>query len=75
MDDSLLEKLEGAIDNDVECTHWIEYYLDGELVHRSADVKLKKWPEGMEAVGGKLFGSVGAGVEGVKADGTAAKIG
>jgi hypothetical protein len=42
MDDSLLEKLEGTVDNDDEQTTWVEYWLDGELVHRSAHVTLKK---------------------------------
>ena len=42
MDDSLLEKKEGFVDNDNEYTTWVEYWLDGELVHRSAHVKLKK---------------------------------
>jgi hypothetical protein len=36
MDDSLLEKKEGFVDNDHE------YWLAGELVHRSAHVSLKK---------------------------------
>ena len=44
MDDSLLEKLEGTVDNDNEQTTWVEYWLDGELVHRSAHVTLKKPP-------------------------------
>ena len=44
MDDSLLEKKEGSVDNDVEFTTWTEYWLDGELVHRSAHVTLKKVP-------------------------------
>ena len=42
MDDSLLEKQEGTVDNDNEPTTWVEYWLDGELVHRSAHVQLKK---------------------------------
>jgi len=42
MDDSLLEKREGTVDNDNETTTWVEYWLDGELVHRSAHVTLKK---------------------------------
>ena len=42
MDDSLLEKQEGTVDNDNELTTWVEYWLDGELVHRSAHVTLKK---------------------------------
>jgi hypothetical protein len=44
MDDSLLSKQEGSLDNDNETTTWVEYYLDGELVHRSAHVTLKKMP-------------------------------
>ena len=42
MDDSLLVKKEGAIENDNELTSWTEYWLDGELVHRSVHVLLKK---------------------------------
>jgi len=42
MDDSLLEKREGVVDNDNENTTWVEYWLEGELVHRSAHVTLKK---------------------------------
>jgi hypothetical protein len=42
MDDSLLEKKEGVVDNDTENTTWVEYWLDGELVHRSVHVTLKK---------------------------------
>jgi hypothetical protein len=44
MDESLLEKREGSIDDDNEYTTWVEYWLDGELVHRSAHVTLKKMP-------------------------------
>ena len=44
MDESLLEKKEGSIDNDNEYTTWVEYWLEGELVHRSAHVTLKKMP-------------------------------
>ena len=44
MDDSLLEKREGTVDNDNELTTWVEYWLDGELVNRSAHVTLKKPP-------------------------------
>jgi len=44
MDDSQLEKREGTVDNDNELTSWVEYWLDGELVHRSAHVTLKKIP-------------------------------
>ena len=44
MDESLLEKKEGVLDNENELTSWVEYWLDGELVHRSAHVTLKKMP-------------------------------
>jgi len=44
MDDSLLVKQEGTVDNDNEFTTWTEYWLDGDLVHRSAHVTLKKPP-------------------------------
>ena len=42
MDEALLEKKEGSVDNDNEYTTWVEYWLDDELVHRSAHVQLKK---------------------------------
>jgi len=42
MDDSLLVKKEGDMEDDNEKTNWVEYYLDGELVHRSVHVHLKK---------------------------------
>ena len=42
MDVSLLEKREGTVDNDNETASWVEYWLNGELVHRSAHVQLKK---------------------------------
>ena len=41
MDESLLEKREGQSDTDTEATEWVEYWLEGELVHRSVHVKLK----------------------------------
>jgi hypothetical protein len=44
MDEALLEKREGSVDNDIEFTTWVEYWLDGELVHRSAHVNLKTSP-------------------------------
>lgn len=42
MDESLLEKREGSVDNDHESTAWVEYWHEGELVHRSVHVTLKK---------------------------------
>ena len=44
MDDSLLAKTEGVVDNEDERTTWVEYRLDGKIVHRSAHVTLKKMP-------------------------------
>lgn len=42
MDEALLEKKTGFVDNDNEYTTWVEYWLDGELVHRSVHVTLKQ---------------------------------
>lgn len=42
MDEVLLLKKEGNFEDDNEITSWVEYYLDGELVHRSAHIYLKK---------------------------------
>jgi hypothetical protein len=42
MDDSLLEMREGTFEDDNELTTWVEYWLEGELVHRSAHVTLKR---------------------------------
>ena len=44
MDDSLLEHRTGTLDDENELTVWNEYWLDGELVHRSAHVTLKRMP-------------------------------
>ncbi len=44
LDDARLRKVEGVLDNAHEHTTWVEYYLDDELVHRSAAVTLKEWP-------------------------------
>ena len=44
MDDSLLERKDGSLDNEIETTTWTEYWLDGELVHRSVHVTLKTSP-------------------------------
>jgi hypothetical protein len=52
MDDSLLVKKEGGFEDDNENTVWIEYYLDNELVHRSAHVKLKRPMVLLTEVGG-----------------------
>ena len=41
IDDSLLERRDGEINNDREHTKWVEYWLEDELVHRSVDMRLK----------------------------------
>lgn len=54
MDDSLLERREGVMDNEHEETKWLEYWLDGEMVHRSVHVHLKQnvFADGMAAIFG-----------------------
>jgi len=42
MDDSLLEKKTGEFDDENENTKWVEYWLNGECVHRSVDMVLKR---------------------------------
>lgn len=56
MDEALLTKTEGQEEDDDKITNWVEYRKDGELVHRSVEMKMKRWPEGMEGVGQALFG-------------------
>lgn len=46
MDERDLVCTRGGIDNEVECTTWVEYRLrsaaDGRVVHRSVDMRLKQ---------------------------------
>ena len=42
MDPALLERKEFVTDDENECTVAVEYWLEGELVHRSVDIRLKK---------------------------------
>jgi len=42
IDETLLEKKTGIINNEIEHTTWVEYWFEGELVHRSAHVTLKQ---------------------------------
>lgn len=51
--ESDLVRVLGGIENDEESTHWVEYYLNGELVHRSAHVHLKLGTE--STVTGNIF--------------------
>lgn len=54
--ESILYKREQWIDNwDADgvlhdSVHSTEYWYDNELVHRSADVKIKRMPEGMSTI-------------------------
>lgn len=50
VEEELLVKTEGSVDNDVERTTWVEYRYPGSdvVVHRSCHVVLKK---GLDAVG------------------------
>ena len=43
MDEALLDKREGVVDNDNEATSWVEYRLPGqdEIIHRSVHVTIK----------------------------------
>ena len=42
MDESLLEKRTGADEDDRARIEWVEYWLDGVIVHRSVNIALKK---------------------------------
>jgi hypothetical protein len=52
MDEAALEKREGQFSDDNEETSWVEYWDNGELVHRSAHVHLKKPMISMSEIGG-----------------------
>lgn len=42
IDETLLERRDGVLDNDHEHTTWVEYWLEGACVHRSVHVALKQ---------------------------------
>jgi hypothetical protein len=42
IEEDMLEKTSGVIDNENERIEWTEWRLDGELVKRGAHVRLKK---------------------------------
>jgi hypothetical protein len=42
MDDSLLERRAGVDENENEIVKWVEYWHEGECVHRSVDMTLKR---------------------------------
>ena len=47
---SQLERRDGVVDDDNERTTWVEYWHEGALVHRSAHVTIKHWPDGLGAM-------------------------
>ena len=53
MDESLLIRKDGNMENVNEKTSWVEYYLGDELVHRSVNVELKN-PLVTETILGEL---------------------
>ena len=52
LDESVLEKRTGGFENEHESTSWVEYWLTGELVHRSAHVTLKRPISAHAVIGG-----------------------
>ena len=42
LDESLLDKRTGVDEDDRARAEWVEYWLNGELVHRSANIQIKK---------------------------------
>lgn len=54
MDEATLEKREGTVDNERECTTWVEYRRPGsdEVIHRSVHVRLKRMPAIQVEAGG-----------------------
>lgn len=42
MEEDLLEKKEGSVENDHEKTSWVEYWYQGDMVHRSVSVEIKE---------------------------------
>jgi hypothetical protein len=52
MDEALLEKREGQLENDNETTSWVEYWDGDEMVHRSVRVRLKKPMISVSEIGG-----------------------
>ena len=54
MDETLLDKRTGVLDNENEYTTWVEYRLPGsdEIVHRSAHITFKRNVISNTAIGG-----------------------
>lgn len=56
LNEDVLVKKTGKDENENEIAEWVEYWHDGELVHRSVHVSLKRWPAGMGGLGEFMFG-------------------
>jgi hypothetical protein len=54
IDEGLLTRKETFHEDENEIATAQEWYFEGRLVKRDAQVQLKKWPEGMEALVGAL---------------------
>jgi len=56
IDEALLVKTEGVVDNEHEHTTWVEYRFPGDdtIVHRSAHVTLKQLPDWLGSVLGQI---------------------
>lgn len=52
MDEALLKRVDGSLENDNELTKWVEYYDGEELVHRSVHVHLKLGIQSLMEQGG-----------------------
>ena len=51
MDEKDLVRSEGQTETETECTQWIEYRLNDELIHRSVHIELKELPQGNTELG------------------------
>lgn len=53
MDDSELERRTGTQENEHAFCDWTEYWLNGQMVHRSVHARLKRLPS-MDSITGDL---------------------
>jgi len=54
INERLLRRLDSGFENAHERTSVVEYALDGRIVHRSAHVRLKEWPDGFNGLLGTV---------------------
>jgi len=52
MHENVLQRFDGIVDDENEYTTWVEYFHEGEMVHRSVHVQLKQ----AGAIGAALAG-------------------